>query len=850
MKIKLILRLLVLFSTFQIVYGQQNNSTIVAKYDSLHASMPKEKLYVHFDKSNYTTLDTIWFKAYLLDETLKNASTKSGLIHIEIIDIKGQLVKNLALPTGSGMTWGGIALNAISYPPGKYTFRAYTNWMQNFGEHYFFKKEIQIVGFDVSSYKVVASKNERNSSISSASSSPAYASNIDFQFLPEGGTWVINRLQNMAFKALNVNGKGIKIQGDIMDSKWQPVASFTSNEKGMGTFKMAPKTGETYTAVIKNGNTTKNAVLPAAIESGTSLQVINLFEADSIHVRVHSTLANQELLLIGQSRGLLCFATKIDANTNLSSLKIKKDVFPTGVTQIIIAKPNFQPLNERSIFINHQDQLKINNTESQITYPTRDSIPIHLKIADASGKPIVGSFSMAVTDDAQVDIDSNDKQNILSYLLLNSEIKGEIEEPGSYFNSFNEQRHQNLDILLLTQAWVSYRLQKPSPLLFNPELDFTISGLVTNLTNKPVANAKVSLIGNNKAIKNGTNGFTFLNAESNERGEFIFKKLPPLDSASFVIQALNAKEKRGSLGIKLNDFKRAPLPVPQKKTATVPTEASIDSATKNLISTQASIKPRGDGISLDAVEIKGKRAVKGSKNLNGPGEADRIIDEDELDKTPKLSLFQLLFEKISNLQIAPLPRSGITEFTIKGSPVKFFIDGIDIDFFYTPFSPNKDEHFRFLKSYLDYYKAEDVTGIEIMTSMRNFNNYDAHIASDTEVYRVPIRQTDTRAYVEITTKTNSGPFLKKSGNMFMYKPPTYGDLKVFYSPKYNSDNKSDPKPDFRSTLYWVPNLITDKNGEVKTSFFSSDRKGTFSVWIEGTDMEGNFGVKMMKLHVK
>ncbi len=82
-----------------------------------------------------------------------------------------------------------------------------------------------------------------------------------------------------------------------------------------------------------------------------------------------------------------------------------------------------------------------------------------------------------------------------------------------------------------------------------------------------------------------------------------------------------------------------------------------------------------------------------------------------------------------------------------------------------------------------------------------------------------------------------------------HHPPTYGDLKVFYSPKYNGVTKNDKTPDLRSTIYWVPNLVTNEKGGARTSFFSADRKGTYTVWIEGTDMQGHIGVKVTTLKI-
>jgi hypothetical protein len=50
--------------------------------------------------------------------------------------------------------------------------------------------------------------------------------------------------------------------------------------------------------------------------------------------------------------------------------------------------------------------------------------------------------------------------------------------------------------------------------------------------------------------------------------------------------------------------------------------------------------------------------------------------------------------------------------------------------------------------------------------------------------------------------------------------------KKFYNPVYD---KAEEKlfPDNRKTLFWVPNLISDKNGEITVSFYTSDVQTTF-----------------------
>ncbi len=401
-------------------------------------NVPREKLYVHLDKSTYALSDTIWFKAYLTDASLHSASELSGLIYTELINsATGQTVEKKSLPTALGLTWGSFALNPNNFRSGNYTFRAYTNWMQNFGDTHFFKKEIKIVSLVDESMATAAKKQELA---------------IDIQFLPEGGTFIAGMPQRMAYKAINTNGKGILVQGEILDSKNNKVVDFQSNALGMGYINLLPSTGETYSAIVKYGDLVKNINLPKPQQNRTILQVNNSYSRDSIKITAYSSvLSDQEISILGQSRGIVCFTSKIKFNTNIKFIYIPKSAFPTGVSQILL-KEGTKTLNERSFFINRKDELKLNLNTSNLSYGTRDSIPIQLSVVDAKGKPIEGSFSMAITDDGQVVKDSVNDATILSYLLLTSDLKGEIEKPGYYFSQFNEQKHNDLEVLMLTKA--------------------------------------------------------------------------------------------------------------------------------------------------------------------------------------------------------------------------------------------------------------------------------------------------------------------------------------------------------------------------------------------------------------
>jgi uncharacterized protein YfaS (alpha-2-macroglobulin family) len=55
----------------------------------------KESVYLQFDKPYYSAGDTIWYKAYVFDAASLGSTTKSGLLHINISNEKGETVYQL-----------------------------------------------------------------------------------------------------------------------------------------------------------------------------------------------------------------------------------------------------------------------------------------------------------------------------------------------------------------------------------------------------------------------------------------------------------------------------------------------------------------------------------------------------------------------------------------------------------------------------------------------------------------------------------------------------------------------------------------------------------------------------------
>lgn len=371
---------------------------------------------------------------------------------------------------------------------------------------------------------------------------------------------------------------------------------------------------------------------------------------------------------------------------------------------------------------------------------------------------------------------------------------------------------------------------KPS---YASEPEYTVQGKVTNVFNKPVAHTELILLSKKPAFVADT--------LTDKNGRFIFKGFLPEDTASFVIQAKNRHGKSANIGITVDEFKPPVFKEPQP--IIMPWYVNSDttllhSLDNRLAQQQADFRLTGTHI-LKEVKIKAKKVIKNSKNLNGPGGADEVLDEKDMEKAGKLTLLQILQQK----NISGFSDANHT-FRLHSNLLFFIIDGINIDYFLPNVSD--EERYQYLKTILDNITAEDITGIEAMS------NYSKYIKYDLKFYPELVRMVGdpNYAYIEVSTRSGNGAFMKQLPGIYAYRPLAVSLPKHFYSPKYHVGGKPALLPDLRSTLYWQPNIITDAMGQATLSFYSADKPSTYTIIVEGTDLNGRVGFAYGKISVK
>ncbi|RZL14096.1 MAG: hypothetical protein EOO89_16585, partial [Pedobacter sp.] len=410
---------------------------IVSSLEKFTSSQIQEKVFVHTDKPFYAAGDTIWYKAYTVDARENLPTNLSGVLYVDLLNEKDSVFSSQRIKLIAGMGNAQIAL-PIDIKPGNYTMYAYTNWMKNYDRSFFFKKQFTIA----------------NPFAKEAALTTAGSKDVELGFFPEGGDLVAGIRSVIAFKAAGADGMGINLKGNIVDEAGQKVIDFSTEHFGMGITAMVPEAGKKYMAQVTEGpGAGLNIALPLAKTEGYVLAVRNRDTA-GVTVKVTASaglVSDKELLLVLQSNGEIQHVTKFKSQ-QVSNILVPRSKLTTGIVQLTLFSGT-TPLAERLIFINQDDQLRASITSNKTTYATREATELDLKVLNKAGQPVLGSFSVSVVDEEKVKSDEQLEENILTNLLLTSELKGTIEKPGYYFNKKNEEAGRHLDALLLTQGW-------------------------------------------------------------------------------------------------------------------------------------------------------------------------------------------------------------------------------------------------------------------------------------------------------------------------------------------------------------------------------------------------------------
>ena len=506
---------------------------------------PQQKVYLHFDKAVYEGGDVMRVKAYLLNGLNHLPDTISTNLYVELISPFETRVEIKRFQMFGGFGIGDFRLSD-TLPEGLYQIRAYTNWMQNFSVDFYFEKNFQVVN---PAYRSLISPREAKENRKEIDNRDKLESDIDLQFMPEGGSLVEGLESMVGFKAVNLLGKGVETEGRVVDEKGDVVAGFKSFYRGIGTFSFTPEKDRNYIAIVTYEGREKRFPLPKALATGLVMHVSDTPEKITVSLKSNRmTTADRtanEVIVVGQVGGRIYAQRTMFLENNRQETSIDKKYFPGGIVQITLFSGRGEPLAERLVFNNRHDLMRIRYTATDTLTNAGNKVKISVAVTDAYNLPLAANMSLSVVrENTQQAPVNND--NIVSNLLLTSDIKGYIEDPYAYFTDNSPRMQQALDNLLVTQGWRRFSWEKIlageyPEISYHEEKGISVYGQIThNFFGIPLKNCKVQL-----SVLNAYNDvFT---QYSDDKGYFLFQDMVYYDTINVKIEAWRQSGRRNLL---------------------------------------------------------------------------------------------------------------------------------------------------------------------------------------------------------------------------------------------------------------------------------------------------------------
>jgi hypothetical protein len=748
------------------------------------AKESKEKIYLQTDKSFYISGEILWFKSYVVDATRNKFFSQSKVAYVEVLNRESKPVIQGKILIQNGIGSGSFFI-PLSLPTGCYKIRAYTNWMKNFGADFYFEKNITIVNTMKRSQDTLVQK------------SPA----IDIQFFPEGGNLVDGTPIIVGFKAVDENGKGINVDGDIVDQDKATVAHFQSGLFGMGRFEINPSASKQYKAYVRVGGNQLTVVnLPAVLPKGNTLKVVSGQDNLTISATSNFEGDNRPLYLLIHTRGLVKYANSLPLDHGKGTVTIPLSTVGEGVSSITLFNASQQAVCERLIF-RMPSSLDLSAQSEMDEYQSRKKITTHIHLNNLpADSPLSANLAMSVF---RIDSLQNDEApDIRTYLYLSSDIRGNIEHPEFYFTHKGEQYQSAIENLMLTQGWRKFKwddvLQNANPVFeYIPEwTGHLIHARITDrASGQPLENQGVYLAG--PGIKSQLAGCV-----SNKNGQLLFDLPHLLGSNVIVLQAENRTDSNYRIDVS--------NPFSEKYSAGYYPSFKMNSTLKSDLQFY-NIGTQVQNVYLLSNLIKLKAPVY-SDSTSFYGEPDKKFFLD--DYTRFNTMEEVVREYITGLSV----HRGKDRFTFRmmNDPQKLYFDQDPL----------------IVLDGVPIFDATEVMSLDPL-KIKKIEIVNRKFFLGSVV---------ASGIFALYSYNNDMAGLQMNSHALILDYEGLQLQREFYSPKYDPSQTSSKRlPDFRNVLAWEPNIVIGKSGEAEINFYSSDRKGKYVGVVEGINQNGVAG---------
>jgi hypothetical protein len=763
------------------------------------------KVYLHTDREVYFPGDSIWFKAYYMDGQTQKLFPGDYSLYADLVDEHGQFIQSQVLLLEDGQVAGKIEI-PDSIHPGNYLLRAFTDFQRNIGEDAFYHKTLIVTSIESSMEKAIPQAEGQRPE-------------IDVAFLPEGGFMLAGQVNCVAVKAVDDKGTGIPLQGEIIDGNGEVVTQFNTQYKGMGSFQFSPLKEDSYHVRIK-GYPDFEYTFDDLVKEGIKIE----YSGESKDNILFNVTTNSESFLQKSyyfailNRGRVLFQQAFVQNSRDFPIKINHDALAAGINRFVLLDEQLKPISERLYFSRNIEIDTIKITADQNIYSPRHEVQIEIFDEKEPGDTTISNLSMAVVDSYALGV-NGPRQNILSWFLIDSELKGNIESPAHFFKDDDYlSSKEKLNLLMLTNGWSRYiwtslAENPPDPGLEMSE-GITLKGTVKHaLTKKPIVKGDVEL----KIYTN--ENYVSAEGKTDKEGRFSFDNVVFTDTAAVFIQGRN---KKGNLYTVLDLdtlFKQDPEPsylyLPKDETKAHYSSQLYEQKYFSDLDLKNFVLENGS-ILLEEVTITKKRDTgDGHFRLYlKPYNSMKITNKDY----GYMNVGDYLQGRVSGIMVFgnTILMRGLGSF--KPGPPLFLIDG-------TPMPGDV----------IMSIPMSDIDVVEVLKDPEELAIFGVRAGN---------------GVISIFTHRGGASIGSNSyvQGTISKKLKGYSSYREFYSPRYTPDNIASERPDHRLTLYWNPAITTDQ-GKAMVSFFTSDDNARYKILVEGVTQTGEISLGISEFEV-
>lgn len=429
----------------QVAYaGEFSLGSLGEHYSVFTRYLAPEKLYLHLDRTRYTSGETVWFNGILLNASPRTARLCSNFIYVELQDADGGNILRVKVKR-NGYGFPGNLVIPDNIKTGSYTVRAYTLAQTSRDSEYMFNQKIEIIGAEGRKSRAMHS---------------TAAETIDVTFYPEGGRWFYGNLSNICFKAMDQEGRSVDFLGEIVDQDGRLISEAHTTHDGMGKVAIFPVAGNEYFLRLADGTKYR---LPDISMEGATIHLQPLpgrwcISVSGADISQGSGLEGSYSLILRDLQEMRHLGD-IALGGGIRQFVMGENMLNPGINHLLLIAPNGDIVSERLFYVFEKDNLSCTLKHLGYAKEARSLLTNTLTLRDSQGQLLDGDCSVSVIRGSLAKHTQDD--NLVSYMGLSSELRGRINEPSFYFDESIQlvQRTIALDLLMMIQGWTYYDLE-------------------------------------------------------------------------------------------------------------------------------------------------------------------------------------------------------------------------------------------------------------------------------------------------------------------------------------------------------------------------------------------------------